>query len=123
MLKISENGTTTQKPRPDLDGHSYIKDRSFGEKIYWRCINYNSNSCHSRVHTCITINSILKPPTEHSCKSSAIAHQVRIFSQQVAEWALNTQETPEAIITNCYKDMLDPSIARLLVRENIKRRI
>ncbi|CAF0928710.1 unnamed protein product [Adineta ricciae] len=48
---------------------------------------------------------------------------VRVFSQQVAERALNTQETPEAIITNCYKSMSDSSIARLPVRENIKRRI
>ncbi|CAF1526042.1 unnamed protein product [Adineta ricciae] len=79
--------------------------------------------CHSRLHTCIITNSILKPPTEHSCKSNAIAHEARVFSQQVAERALNTQETPEAIITNCYKNMSDPSIARLPVRENIKRRI
>jgi hypothetical protein len=103
MLKVSENTTTKQKPRLDLDGHSYIKDRSFGEKIYWRCINYKSECCHSRLHTCITANSILKPPTEHSCKSNAIAHEVRVFSQQVAERALNTQETPEAIITSCYR--------------------
>ena len=103
MSKISENGTTKQKPRLGLDSHSYIQDRPYGEKIYWHCINYKSDSCHSRLHTCIITNSILKPPTEHSCKSNAIAHEVRVFSQKVAERALNTQETPEAIITNCYK--------------------
>ena len=30
---------------------------------------------------------------------------MRLFSQQVADHALNTQETPDIIITSCYKDV------------------
>ena len=30
---------------------------------------------------------------------------MRLFSQQVADHALNTQETPDIIVTSCYKGM------------------
>jgi hypothetical protein len=40
MAAIVNNGTTKQKPRLDLNGYSYIMDRSTNEKTYWRCINY-----------------------------------------------------------------------------------
>ncbi|CAF1563250.1 unnamed protein product, partial [Adineta ricciae] len=46
---------------------------------------------------------ILKHPSDHICKFDATQNQVRQFSQQVAARALNTQETPDVIVTNCYK--------------------
>jgi FLYWCH zinc finger domain len=141
MATISNNGTTKNKPRLDHDGYSYIMDRSTNEKTYWRCIKYSSDHCRSRLHTCILTNVIAKPPSEHTCKLDGTTMQLRVFNEHIANRAINTQETPETIITNCYKgknawwllsnesfclllvDMSDPSIARLPVRENIKRRI
>jgi hypothetical protein len=103
MIAISENGTSKQRPRLDLDGFSYVKDRTTNEKIYWRCIKYKSDNCHARLHTCLESTTILKQPTEHSCKINATESQIRLFSQQVADRALNTQETPETILSTCYK--------------------
>lgn len=103
MLTISQQGTTKQRPRLDLDGFSYVKDRTTGEKIYWRCIKYKADNCHARLHTCLESTTILKNPGEHSCKVDATEKNIRLFSQQVAERALTTQETPEMIITQCYK--------------------
>ena len=105
MFTICENGTTKQKPRLDHDGYSYVKDRTIGDKTYWRCIKYLSDSCRSRLHTCIITKTIVKLPSEHSCKFDATVHQLRDFSQQVSDRAINTQETPAAIITHCYKGM------------------
>ncbi|CAF1407048.1 unnamed protein product [Adineta ricciae] len=123
MATISNNGTTKNKPRLDLDGYSYIKDRSSDERTYWRCIKYSSDRCRSRLHTCILTNAIKKPPTKHTCKVDGTTLQLRVFNEHIAHRAVNTQETPDTIITNCYKGMADPSIARLPVRDNIKRRI
>ncbi|CAF1271497.1 unnamed protein product [Adineta ricciae] len=52
MATISNCGTTKRKPRLDFDDHSYIVDRSKGEKTYWRCIKYSSDRSRSRLHTC-----------------------------------------------------------------------
>ena len=103
MFTISQNGTTKQRPRLSLDGFSYVKDRTTSEKTYWWCIKYSSDRCHARLHTCLESAKILKPPTEHTCKFDGVENEVRIFSQQVAGRVLNTQETPDAIITHCYK--------------------
>ncbi|CAF3945225.1 unnamed protein product [Rotaria sp. Silwood1] len=73
MATISNNGTTKQKSRLDLDGFSYIKDRSTSEKTYWRCIKYSTHHCHSRLHTCVVTNNIIKPPTQHTCKTDGTA--------------------------------------------------
>ncbi|CAF4499658.1 unnamed protein product [Rotaria socialis] len=115
--------TTKNKPRLDHDGYSYIMDRSTSEKNYWRCIKYFSDQCHSRLHTCIFTNAIVKPPSEHTCKVNGTTLELRVFNELVADRAINTQETPDTIITNCYKNISDRSIARLPARDNIKRRI
>lgn len=103
MFTITEIGTTKQKPRLDFDGYSYVKDRTTNEKIYWRCIKYYSDRCHARLHTCLESKTILKHPAEHICKFDGTETQIRSFSQQVVDRALNTKEAPDAIITNCYK--------------------
>ena len=103
MLKISETGTTNPKPCLDLDGYSYVKDRSTSEKIYWRCIKYSSDSCHSRLHTCILTNQIVKPSSEHNRKFHGTANQIRLFNEEIVHRAANTQETPDTIVTTCYK--------------------
>lgn len=105
MFTITQNGTSKQKPRLDLDGFSYVKDRTTDEKIYWRCINYKSDRCRSRLHTCIDSKTILKRLGDHTCKFDAADSQLRVFTQQVVDRALTTQETPDMIITNCYKGM------------------
>lgn len=105
MFSITQHGTTKQRARLDLDGYSYVKDRIVNEKIYWRCIKYSSDQCRSRLHTCIANASILKPPSEHTCKVDATESEMRNFSEQIVDRALHTQETPEAIISHCYKGM------------------
>ncbi|CAF2047910.1 unnamed protein product [Rotaria magnacalcarata] len=123
MFTISQSGTSKQRPQLDLDGFSYVRDRITSDKIYWRCIKYKSDHCHARLHTCLESKTILKHTGDHICKFDATENQVRQFSQQVTGRALNTQEDPDVIVTNCYKKLSDPSLARLPVRDNIKRRI
>lgn len=94
MFTLSQIGTTKQRTRLDLDDFSYIKDRKTNEKIYWRCIKYNSD---------LESKKIVKYPGEHNCKCDALEHELRQFSQQVAYRALNTQETADTILTNSYK--------------------
>ena len=66
---------------------------------------------------------------------------MRLLSQQVTDHVLNTQETPDIIVTSCYKGMRslkypeyygkllfsselsDPPLAHLSARDHIKRRI
>lgn len=103
MFTISQSGTSKLRPRLDLEGFLYVKDRTTSDKIYWRCIKYKSHHCHARLHTCLESATILKQPSDHNCKLDATEHQIRQFSQQVAARALNTQETPDVIVTNCYK--------------------
>ena len=103
MTTIYITGTTKRKPRLDLDGYSYVMDRSTTEKTYWRCIKYSSHHCHSRLHTCIITNAIVKPPTVHTCVFDGATHELRKFNDQITSRALNTQETPDVIVTNSYK--------------------
>ncbi|CAF3402781.1 unnamed protein product [Rotaria sp. Silwood2] len=117
------NGTTKQKPCLNFNGYSYIKDRSTNKKTYWRCVNYLRDRCHSRLHTCIITNDVIKPPTEHTCTTDGSSLEVRKFNEEIAHRARNTQEIPDVIVTNCYKALSDQRIARLPIRDNIKRRI
>ena len=103
MATISNNGTTKNKPRLDHEVHSYIIDRSTNEKTYWRCIKYFPDRCRSRLHTCTLTNVIVKTSTEHTCKVDGTTLQLRIFSERVIHGALNTQETPDTIVTSCYR--------------------
>ena len=103
MATIVNNGTRKQKPRLDLNGYSYIMDRSTNGKTYWRYINYYSRHCRSRLHTCIITNNIVKPPTDHTCKFNGTTFELRKFNKEITSRALSTQETPDTIITHCYK--------------------
>lgn len=103
MATISNNGTTKQKPRLDLNGHSYIMDRSTSEKTYWRCVKFHSHHCHSRLHTCIITNNVIKPSTDHTCVFDATKFELRKFDEQIISRAVHTQEAPDTIITHCYK--------------------
>jgi hypothetical protein len=103
MATISSSGTTKRKPRLDYDGFSYVTDRVTSEKTYWRCIKYSSDRCRSRLHTCVLTNNIVKAPTEHTCKVDGTTLQIRSFNEQIAHRAINTQETPDSIVTNSYK--------------------
>jgi len=103
MTTISIIGTTKQKPRLDLNGCSYIMDRSTSEKTYWRCIKYHSHHCHSRLHTCIITKNVIKSPRDHTCTFDGTTLERRKFDEQITFRALNTQETPDIITTHCYK--------------------
>lgn len=131
MPTVSHNGTTKNKPRLDHDGYSYIMDRSTDDKTYWRCIKYFSDRCRSRLHTCVLAHTIVKPPSEHTCKFDGTSIERRIFNVYILDRAVNTQEIPDTIVVNGYKgrgriifvclwnlfwipiDLSDPSIARL----------
>ena len=103
MATIVNNGTTEQKLHLDLKGISYIMDRSTCEKTYWPCIYYCSYHCRSRLHTCIIINKVVKPPTDYACKLDDTTLELRKFDEQIISRTLNTQETPDITITHCYK--------------------
>jgi hypothetical protein len=103
MLKISENGTTKRKPRLAFDGYPYVKHQTTTEKVYWRCIKYSSDHCHSRLHTFVHINTVVKPPSEHTCTFDGTTNELGLFNEEIAHRAMNTQETPDTIVTDCYK--------------------
>ncbi len=103
MATISNSGTTKQKPRLDLNGYSYVMDRSTSVKTYWRCIKFYSHHCRSRLHTCIITNNIVKSPTDHTCTFDGTTLECRKFDDQIISRTLNTQEPPDTIITHCYK--------------------
>ncbi|CAF1381643.1 unnamed protein product [Didymodactylos carnosus] len=122
-ISTSVSCTTKQKPRLELQGFSYIKDRFTENKTYWRCIYYNSQKCHARFHTCNITNNVITPPSDHTCKSNGITGELRKFNEDLWYRTMNTQETPDLIITHCCIGMSDEALARLPSRDNIKRRI
>ncbi|CAF2117510.1 unnamed protein product [Rotaria magnacalcarata] len=48
---------------------------------------------------------------------------MRKFNEELVHQARNSQEIPDIIVNNCYKALSDQGIARLPIRDNIKRRI
>ena len=66
-------------------------------------MNCCSHQCGSRLYTCIITNKIVKPPTDHTCKFDGTTLELRKFDEQIISRALNTQETPDIIVTHCYK--------------------
>ena len=103
MATSSMSGTTKQKSCLYYKRHSYIKDRSTSTKTYWRCVNYLKYDCHSRLHTCIITNDIIKSPTEHTCRIDGSSMETRKFNEEIVHRTRCTQESPDIIITNCYK--------------------
>ncbi|CAF5196186.1 unnamed protein product, partial [Rotaria magnacalcarata] len=78
---------------------------------------------HSRLHTCIITNGVIKPPSELTCKTDGSSLEIRKFNEELVHRARNTQEMPDIIVTTCYKALSDQGIVRLPIRDNIKRRI
>ena len=103
MATISTFGITKRKPLLDYEDHSYVKDRSTTEKLYWHCVRYSTQHCRSRLHTCIFTNNIAKPTTEHSSRFDGTVLELRRFDQQLIDRAKTTRGTPDIIITNCIK--------------------
>ena len=99
MLTISQNGISKQRPRLDLGGFSYVKDRITNEKVYWRYIKYKSDHCHAHLRTCLESTTILKQPAERTYKFDTTENQIHLFSQQGPDRARNTEETPNIIVT------------------------
>ncbi|CAF2670918.1 unnamed protein product [Rotaria sp. Silwood2] len=60
---------------------------------------------------------------QHTRKSDGISFEQRKFDERIAQRARFTQETPDFIVTDCYRGMTDQDISRLSSRDNIKRRI
>ena len=128
--------TKKQKPYLYYKGHSYIKDRSTSTKTYWCCVNYFKDECHSRLHTCIITNDIIKSAREHTCTIDGSLMETRKFNEEMVHRARYTQQSKDIIITNCYQDktcsswninliylsISDQGIARLPVRDHIKKR-
>ncbi|CAF1512237.1 unnamed protein product [Didymodactylos carnosus] len=112
--------TTKQKLRLELQGFSYIKDRFTENKTYWRCIYYNSQKCHARLHTCNVTNNVITPPSDHTCKSNGITGELRKFNEDLWYRTMNTQEIPDLIITYCCIGMSDEALARFLVDGTFK---
>ena len=100
-VTISNNGTTKNKSHLDYEEYSYIIDQSTNEKIYCRCIKYFSDRCRFCLHTCTLTNVIVKASAEHTCKVDGTTLQLRTFNERFVHCALNTQETPDTIITSC----------------------
>ncbi len=122
MITISINGTTKQKPRLDMNGQSYMKYRSNSTKTYWRCIKYSRDLCHSRLHTCIITNNIIKPPIQYTCKVVEKSLRTKLFffflfKEKNYESSNDWYTAAESIVTKC---MLKDSIGFCLcVKKNI----
>ena len=103
MTTISMSDTTKQTLCLYYNGHCYIEDRSTSTKTYWRCVNYLNDYCHSRLHTCIITNNIIKSPIEHACRIDGSSMETRMFNEEIVHRTRCTQESSDIIITNCYK--------------------
>ncbi|CAF0856031.1 unnamed protein product [Didymodactylos carnosus] len=99
LLNKAYNNST-----PDYLPQKQDKTNRFTEnKTYWRCIYYNSQKCHARLHTCNITNNVITPPSDHTCKSNGITGELRKFNEDLWYRTMNTQETPDLIITHCCK--------------------
>ena len=90
MLQISQNGTAKQNPRLGCDGYSYVKGRVTAEKVYWRYVEYSSDRCHSRLHTCVHTKTVVKPPREHICRFNGITNELRVSNEEVVNRTMKT---------------------------------
>ena len=72
-------------------------------KTCWCCINYCSHHCRYHLHICIITNNVGKPPIDHTCKIDCTTLELWKLDEQIIFRALNTQETPDIIITHYYK--------------------
>ncbi|CAF4417542.1 unnamed protein product [Rotaria socialis] len=124
--------TTTSKGRPlmILDGYLYNRDRRTYTKTYWRCENQKSLNCHYRLHTCNSTSTethilILKQTGTHStsCNRDLIKITLRKLRKDVLDRTKSTQETTDAVLSQCISKLPDPPRIKLPPLDHIKRTI
>ncbi|CAF4543177.1 unnamed protein product [Rotaria socialis] len=124
--------TTTSKDRPlmILDGYLYNRDRRTYTKTYWRCENQKSLNCHYRLHTCNSTSTethilILKQTGTHStsCNRDLIKITLRKLRKDVLDRTKSTQETTDAVLSQCISKLPDPARIKLPPLDHIKRTI
>ncbi|CAF3461959.1 unnamed protein product [Rotaria socialis] len=122
--------TTTSKSRPlmILDGYLYTRDRRTDTKTYWHCENQKSLNCHYRLHTCNSTSTethilILKQTGTHltSCNRDLIKITLRKFRKDVLDRTKSTQETTNAVLSQCSSKLPDPARIKLPPLDHIKR--
>ncbi|CAF4702059.1 unnamed protein product [Rotaria socialis] len=122
--------TTTSKSRPlmILDDYLYTRDRPTDTKTYWHCENQKSLNCHYRLHTCNSTSTethilILKQTGTHltSCNRDLIKITLRKFRKDVLDRTKSTQETTNAVLSQCSSKLPDPARIKLPPLDHIKR--
>lgn len=89
------------KPRLLSAGYLYYKDFCSNKTTYWRCIKYRTLHCRARVHTISNVVSRQTGIHNHAADAPKIVAD-RI-SNEIKRQALETNNSPHAVITEAYQ--------------------
>ena len=112
---------TSEKGKRKLidNGHVYIKDKSNGEKTFWKCEYSRSKRCHGRVHT--IGDSIAKRIGEHNHSGNACRAEVLDVMHNIIDRAVTTQDGPQNIVADALNLASQPALGQLTSVNNMKR--
>lgn len=113
--------SSKNKRKLSLNGFLYVKDKEIREKTYWRCQNFITTHCKSRV---TTVNDIVeKQLGEHNHAGNSAKVSAEQILEKVRDDAQNTRDSAHYIISTA-SVRIDNSVSALLPSvDSMKRTI
>jgi hypothetical protein len=102
------------------NGFLYRKEKTIGDKIFWRCLEYDSSKCVGRCHT--VGDKVMKFTDNHNHIQDLADIAKREVIQNIKNTAVSTQNTTARILADSL--ILSPSVSSKLPKlKSLKRTI
>ncbi|CAF3940872.1 unnamed protein product [Rotaria sp. Silwood2] len=112
----------TEKGKPVLieNGFDYIEERTYENKVYWRCTQCNKQKCKARLHT--TNNTIFHRVGDHNHAPNSSVSGIRQCRSEIRNLT-KTTITTHSIVATSIATASTAVLSQLLPINNLKRTV
>ncbi|RNA31545.1 hypothetical protein BpHYR1_018914 [Brachionus plicatilis] len=99
--KVAFSVTYQDNPKLIYEGYEFMYEKSYKDKIYWRCIFDDPVQCRARIHTNQNHEILKLSKLEHYHQNKENKIVSELFCLEIKSKAAKTKERPRTIIKDC----------------------
>ncbi len=103
------------------EGHLFVKDKEKNGRVYWKCKEFHSKSCHRRLH--LENNQVINELGEHSHAANAAELEVVEALQEMREQASTTPISTHRLVAETVANLSAPAKATMPPVSSMERTV